>query len=328
VASAGLDLQALAGVMRQAFSAGGVVRGGVAEAGHDGGADKAAALCAALLAYHVDLVEEDGLLLELFEHAISDGSAEARTAAGILLPIMCALSGGREGSGLLASQQQARSPRGGGRRRVAAHAQPLTSNPFVPMLQQCMEEGGMQGSLVQGLLLLEEHMNGDRQAQLTLMGVQLVQRWEYAMVGTAGITGDVDAAGLHASMPAGVAEWVRPALEVMCEHSADAEGDAGATLALAVAAFLMRAPPGQMERSRSLARWLLGAASSRAPAVRAVVMRRAAVLAEPAVIMALHHDGPHPIHTIDREQTAERHECEASWRCWQLGPCTLSPLVV
>ena len=78
----------------------------------------------------------------------------------------------------------------------------------------------------------------------------------------------------------------------------------------AVAAFLQRAAPGQLELSRPLAEWLMGRACSRQAAVRAAVLRRAALLAEPQVILTLCHEGAHPIHTRDREAVVEGYEAQ------------------
>ena len=78
----------------------------------------------------------------------------------------------------------------------------------------------------------------------------------------------------------------------------------------AVAAFLQRAAPGQLEHSRPLVEWLMGRASSQQAAVRAAVLRRATLLAEPQVILTLCHKGAHPIHTRDREAVVEGYEAQ------------------
>lgn len=78
-----------------------------------------------------------------------------------------------------------------------------------------------------------------------------------------------------------------------------------------VAAFFQHASPGQLEHSRPLAAWALGACSSRHAAVRSAAAAQAAgLLASPQFVLALYHEGPHPIHTRDRAQAVEGHDCK------------------
>ena len=58
-------------------------------------------------------------------------------------------------------------------------------------------------------------------------------------------------------------------------------------LLAAVGAFLQHASPGQLEHSRALAAWALGAVSSKHAVVRAAAAAQAAVLASPQAILAL-----------------------------------------
>lgn len=79
----------------------------------------------------------------------------------------------------------------------------------------------------------------------------------------------------------------------------------------AVAAFLQRSAQGQLEHSRGLVQWLLRAAASPAAPVRSAVLRCAPLFAEPQVVLALCHEGAHPIHTKDREAAVEALEAQA-----------------
>jgi hypothetical protein len=54
----------------------------------------------------------------------------------------------------------------------------------------------------------------------------------------------------------------------------------------------------------------MGRAGSQQAAVRAAVLRRATLLAEPQVILTLCHEGAHPIHTRDREAVVEGYEAQ------------------
>lgn len=78
----------------------------------------------------------------------------------------------------------------------------------------------------------------------------------------------------------------------------------------AVAVFLQRSAQGQLEHGRALVQWLLRAAGSSSAPVRAAVLRRAPVLAEPQVVLALCHEGAHPIHSKDREAAVEALEAQ------------------
>lgn len=79
----------------------------------------------------------------------------------------------------------------------------------------------------------------------------------------------------------------------------------------AVALFLHRAPPSQMEGGKALVAWLLAQGRPSAPgAARAVLLREAPVLAAPQVVLALCLQGEHPTHSRDRQAAVELHGAE------------------
>ena len=88
-----------------------------------------------------------------------------------------------------------------------------------------------------------------------------------------------------------------------------------AALVDAVAGFLQRGTQGQLEHSRPLVRWLLRCAASPQALVRGAVLRRAALFAEPQVVLTMWHEGEHPIHSRDREVQVEQYEAQASTAC-------------
>ena len=82
------------------------------------------------------------------------------------------------------------------------------------------------------------------------------------------------------------------------------------SLLAAMACFVRHGLLGQMEHSRPLAEWVLQQCSSKAAPVRCAMLRSAGLLTEPQFVLALCHEGTHPVHSKEREAAVERHECE------------------
>jgi hypothetical protein len=295
--------------------------GGAAAAGDS----RVSALCASVAALQADLLEP-GDVLDLLQTALNDGQnggggggaaapAPALVAAA-LLPAAACIGGGKER--LLGSQP--RGTQGGRRAKQAAPSAP----PLVAALLQLLTEPGQRtpqqhGALLaaaaQGLCRVVAHAH--EPAELALTAAQLAgslcrdgDAGGYAvcrMLLRGGPAGDP---GFQPTLTAAVSEWVHQALDLLTAAELPPGGQAAGVDA--VAGFLRRAAPSQLERSRPLARWLLRCAGSPHGAVRGALLRHAALLAEPHTVLALCHEGEHPTHSKDRQALAEACEPQAS----------------
>ncbi|PSC70468.1 serine threonine-kinase ATR isoform X1 [Micractinium conductrix] len=307
-------------------------------------ATRALALCAGVAAVQADLLDASDLLellqreLRTVDHAVADGggggdgrhpaakAAPALEAAAALLPVACVIGGSREH--LLASQPRA--TQGGGRRQKQHPVAPPPS-PLVAALQKLLlhaaagadqqasadqaqqaQRQAVLTAVVRGLLCMLSHPQDPLHLALAASDA-LPAGSPGAAAGSGSAPGlcqllqrHAASDDFHPALSPSESEWTRQALEALIAAQLPTEGQTA--LVDAVALFLQRSAQGQLEHARPLVRWLLRKARSQQAALRGAVLRRAGLFAEPQVILALCHEGEHPIHTKDREVAVEGHE--------------------
>ncbi|KAL4421833.1 hypothetical protein ABPG77_001622 [Micractinium sp. CCAP 211/92] len=297
---------------------------------------RVAAMCACLAAVQADLLdpadmlgllrrELQGYLQHDTASASNTGSdLEVAAAAATLLPAACVIGAAREHQ--LASQPRA--TQGGRRQKQAQAHQAHPPSPLVSALHKLVSSASeappaglsfadaaaerqrrqaVLAALARGLLCVVSHA---QDPHLALAAIDAAcskgsgtSAWALLQM-LQGPLGCAAEAECHPpSLPSGVSEWVRLALERLTAAELPNEGQA--MLVGAVASFLQRAAQSQLEHAKPLVQWLVRKAASQQVAVRNAVLRRAALFAEPQVILTLCHDGEHPIHTKDREALVE-----------------------
>ncbi|GAB4817356.1 hypothetical protein N2152v2_004402 [Parachlorella kessleri] len=333
VAPAQLQVQ-----LEQAWEAATIWEGPPAEQAHALGV----VLSVTLAATQANLLDGADFLTHIFSKVhqeLQHSSAEGNTGSwgdavqrtfSLLLPAACVVAGAREDAH---HGSQPRATQGGGRRQMAAsQAQHRQGNLLVALLQQELEslEAGMAGTTVEATSGKDNCQHGKRAQHSAAAGIahgllpvlrlahqptQMVElAVQLALSESAGTWRPVrwsasTAADCQPVLASAVADWTRLALEQLCLHSHVLGPQAQVHLIEAVASFLLHAAPGQLEHSRPLASWALKACSSPHAAVRAAASQLAAtVLAAPQVILALYHEGPHPIHTKDRALAVEGYD--------------------
>jgi hypothetical protein len=295
--------------------------------------NKALALCAGLAAVQAELLDLADYL-ELLQKGLDDAGSghigsgngngtassavsSAAAAAAALLPAACCISSSREH--LLS---QPRAVQAGRRQKQQQQHSP---SPAVAMLHQLLsgpsshtakQHQAVLAAAARGLRCMVTH-HALEPCQLVLKTItaacSFIPSCDGGSVGSTLLPqcGGKPAVedGFNPTLSASNSEWGRLALDHLVAAQLPPAGQLD--LLEAVAGFLQCSTQGQLEHSKPLVQWLLRQAASPDGAVRGAVLRRAALFAEPQVILAMCHEGEHPIHTRVREAMVESYEAQA-----------------
>ncbi|KAI3426356.1 hypothetical protein D9Q98_008728 [Chlorella vulgaris] len=293
--------------------------------------NKALALCAGLAAVQAELLDPADYL-ELLQKGLDDAGSghigsgngngtassavsSAAAAAAALLPAACCISSSREH--LLS---QPRAVQAGRRQKQQQQHSP---SPAVAMLHQLLsgpsshtakQHQAVLAAAARGLRCMVTHSLEPCQLVLETItaACSFIPSCDGGSVGSTLLPqcGGKPAVedGFHPTLSASNSEWGRLALDHLVAAQLPPAGQLD--LLEAVAGFLQCSTQGQLEHSKPLVQWLLRQAASPDGAVRGAVLRRAALFAEPQVILAMCHEGEHPIHTRLREAMVESYEAQ------------------
>ena len=305
------------------------------------GGARALALCAALAAVQAGVLDASLTLLDMLRSALGGADSDAVTAAAAaLLPAACivvghttAAGGHQQGGG-----SQGHRPTQRERRARAAAPPPPPPSPAVQLLQEALRGLGPRATLAlaRGLDLALRHAH----EPATLVSAAA----DEALGGTGPLHAWPSPPDCNPGLNSFVSKWAHEALDTLCcspksdgsvarggtvggaaAAAAVGSGAVQAALVAAAATYLTHGSLGQVEHSRRLATWLLGQCSTRAAPVRAALLARGgALLTQPGVVLALFHEGAHPVHSRDRAAAVERYETEvlkASGLPWSRCRC-------